>query len=333
MLRGHVRRHRGLIVLVLITAAALAAGLVLAAQDDSKAASPEERTTAAATTERAQETQQKRDDEQQPVADRSGLLYDPQARKRTVPITAASYIAIDADSGRVLLAHRDRQKRPIASLTKMMTALLAIESGDLDAVVDVPYVATQVEPNAEGLIVGQDVTRRLLVYSAMLESANDSATALGYDLGDGSLARFFRKMNARARQLGMTDTRYRSASGLNDETNWSSARDQAVLAREALRNKTFAKIVATKRKRVEWPPPTYEKEWVNHNELLFTYRGTIGIKTGYTQRAGNCLAAAVTRNGKTVIAVVLGSQSVYYDMPLLVDRAFRILRTQPAVAA
>jgi D-alanyl-D-alanine carboxypeptidase len=329
-----VRQQRGLILLVLITAAALAAGLILAAQDDSKAAAPERETTSQATTEAApQKSEQGPKDADRVATDRAGLVYDPQARRRTVPISAESYIAIDAESGRVLLAHRDRQKRPIASLTKMMTALLAIEAGELDRVVDVPYVATQVEPNAEGLIVGQDVSRRLLVYSAMLESANDSATALGYDLGNGSLTRFFRKMNARARQLGMSDTRYRSASGLNDESNWSSARDQVVLAREALENRTFAKVVSTKRKRVEWPPPTYEKEWVNHNELLFTYPGTIGIKTGYTRRAGNCLAAAVTRKGRTVIAVVLGSQSIYYDMPLLVDRAFRILATQPAAAA
>jgi D-alanyl-D-alanine carboxypeptidase len=326
-----VRQHRGLILLVLLTAAALAAGLVLASRDDSQAAAPEQPAaatvaeSAAATTERAPDSKAGK----KAPTSKTGLTYDERARDRTVAISAESYIAIDAETGRVLIAHRDRQKRPIASLTKMMTALLVIEAGKLDEIVEVPYVATQVEPNKEGLVAGQEVSRRLLLYSMMLESANDSATALAYDAGNGSIARFFRKMNARARGLGMSDTRYRSPSGLNDDTNWSSARDQAVLARAALENRLFAKIVRTKRKSVAWPPPTYEKVWVNHNELLSTFTGTYGVKTGFTGAAGNCLAAAVRRNGHSVIAVVLGSESIYYDMPRLVNRAFALLEASP----
>ena len=240
-------------------------------------------------------------------------------------ISAASYIAIDGDTGQVLIAHRDRARRPIASLTKMMTALLVIQAGHLDREVEVPWEATQVEPNKEGLVAGGEYTRRLLLYSALMVSANDSATALGYDAGGGSLTRFYRKMNARARLLDMTDTTYRSASGLNDATNLSSARDQAILARVAMRNHLFAKITGTWRKAVKWPAPTYEKIWQNHNLLLSTYKGTYGVKTGYTHRAGNCLVAAVERGGHSVIAVVLGSQSVFHDMPRLVDRAFERL--------
>jgi D-alanyl-D-alanine carboxypeptidase len=326
-----VRQHRGLIVLVLLTAAALAAGLVLSSRDDSQAAPAQTSPTtvtesAPATTEAEPEAAPER------PASRTGLTYDDQARERTVAISAESYIAVDAETGRVLVAHRDRQKRPIASLTKMMTALLVIEAGKLDQRVETPYVATQVEPNKEGLVAGQEVTRRLLLFSTMLESANDSATALAYDGGNGSIARFFRKMNARARALGMTDTRYRSASGLNDDANWSSARDQVVLARTALGDPLFARIVRTKRKTVDWPAPTYEKVWVNHNELLSSFAGTYGVKTGFTGAAGNCLAAAVRRNGHSVIAVVLGSQSIYYDMPRLVNRAFALLDAEPAAA-
>lgn len=315
-------------MLVLLTAAALAAGLVLSSRDDSQAA-PEQPQPAAVTETVAATTGREPEADTERPASKTGLTYDEQARERNVAISAESYIAIDAESGRVLVAHRDRQKRPIASLTKMMTGLLVIEAGKLDRTVEVPYVATQVEPNMEGLVAGQELTRRLLLYSMMLESANDSATALAYDGGNGSIARFFRKMNARARGLGMTDTRYRSPNGLNDETNWSSARDQAVLARAALENPQFAKVVRTKRKTVEWPPPTYEKIWVNHNQLLTTFAGTYGVKTGFTDAAGNCLAAAVRRNGHSVIAVVLGSESIYYDMPRLVNRAFAVLDASP----
>jgi len=209
-----------------------------------------------------------------------------------------------------------------------MTALLVIEAGDLEQVVEVPFAATQVEPNKAGLFVGQEVTRRQLLWSMLLESANDSAIALAYDAGNGSLARFYRKMNARARQLGMTDTRYRSASGLDDDVNWSSARDQLVLARAALENPVFRKVVSSKRKVVPWPAPTVSRELVNHNELLSSYPGAYGVKTGFTQRAGNCLAAAARRNGHSVIAVVLGSESIYYDMPRVLDKAFALLRTE-----
>jgi D-alanyl-D-alanine carboxypeptidase len=323
-----VRQHRGLIVLVLLTAAALAAGLVLSSREESQAA-PEQPAPATATESVAATTGAEPETAPERPASKTGLVYDEQARERTVAISADSYIAIDAETGRVLIAHRDRQKRPIASLTKMMTALIVIEAGKLGGTVEVPYVATQVEPNTEGLVTGQELTRRLLLYSMMLESANDSATALAYDGGNGSIARFFRKMNARARGLGMTDTRYRSPSGLNDDANWSSARDQAVLARTALDNPLFAKVVQTRRKTVDWPAPTYEKIWVNHNELLSSFAGTYGVKTGFTDAAGNCLAAAVRRNGHSVIAIVLGSESIYYDMPRLVDRAFAELEASP----
>jgi D-alanyl-D-alanine carboxypeptidase len=237
-------------------------------------------------------------------------------------LSAEAYIAIDADSGRVLVAYRDRDRRPIASLTKIMTGLLVAEEGELRRKIRVPPEATRVEPNREGLKAGRRYERRLLLYSALMVSANDSAVTLAYDAGGGSIGRFFRMMNARARELGMTDTKYRSASGLNDETNVSSARDQAIVSRAALENPAFARIVRTRYKLVEWPPPTHAKEWVNHNKMLFSEPGTYGIKTGYTSKAGACLAVAVHRDGRSVIAVVLGSKNIWADMPRLVDAAF-----------
>ncbi len=245
----------------------------------------------------------------------SELVFKPR-------LSAKSYVAIDAESGEIVIARRERQRRPIASLTKMMTALLVIEKGELWKKARVPEVAVHVEPNKEDLKEGRWYARRLLLYSALLVSANDSAVTLAYDAAGGSLKRFFRRMNARAHELGMTDTRYRSASGLEDETNYSSARDQAILARAALADPTFAAIVRTPRRVVDWPAPTLKKEWLNHNRMLTSYPGTYGVKTGYTAKAGGCLVAAVRRNGHAVIAVILDSPRIWADMPRLVDAAF-----------
>jgi D-alanyl-D-alanine carboxypeptidase len=238
-------------------------------------------------------------------------------------IGAASYVAIDAASGRVLVGRGEHVRRPIASLTKVMTALVVIESGGLERKVRVPRVATRVEPNKDYLVAGRWYPRMLLLYSALLASNNDAAAALGYDAGGGSLRRFYERMTQRARSLGMGDTTYRSASGLNDLTNLSTAYDQALLGRAALRNPLLARIVGTRRKAF----PRYGRAYVNHNKMLFTYRGTLGIKTGWTTAAGGCLLTAVERDGHTVVAVLLHSDSIWTDMPRLLRRAFARLES------
>jgi D-alanyl-D-alanine carboxypeptidase (penicillin-binding protein 5/6) len=251
-----------------------------------------------------------------------GLAHG-EAKHRKPWLTAEAYVAIDADSGTVLVAKNERERRPIASLTKIMTGLLAIEHGDLGRKIRVPKEATLVEPNRDGLKSHRWYSRELLLYSMLLGSNNDAADTIGYDLGGGSLVRFYAEMDARARDLGLADTVYSSASGLNDVGNYSTALDQAVLSRFALENPSFARVVRTKRKIFPWPRPTFAKEYINHNRMLFTYPGTYGVKTGYTSRAGGCLAVAVRRDGHSVIAVLLDSQNIWLDMPKLVRRAFR----------
>jgi D-alanyl-D-alanine carboxypeptidase len=156
-----------------------------------------------------------------------------QAKQR---ITARAFVALDAATGRVLTARRAGVQLPIASLTKIMTGLLVIERGHLHDKIAVPTAATLVEPSKEYLVAGRQYKRLTLLWSALLASANDSATALAWDAGGGSLQRFYDLMNERARQLGMTATTYASASGLEDRRNRSTALDQALLARAALRN-------------------------------------------------------------------------------------------------
>jgi D-alanyl-D-alanine carboxypeptidase len=264
-------------------------------------------------------------EEQAPAAAAKLVYADDAFRPITPKLSAVAYVAIDAESGKVIAARQDRRPLPIASLTKVMTALLVIEDGDLDKKVRVPKAATLVEPNREGLRAKHWYKRRLLLYSAMLVSANDSADALAYAAGGGKIKRFYARMNERAKELGMTATVYASASGLEDDENVSSAFDQALLARFALENRTFARIVGTRRKVVKWPPPTYAKEWINHNRMLVTYEGAYGVKTGYTSKAGGCLIVAARRNGHDVIGVVLGSKNIWRDMPILLDAAFERL--------
>ena len=236
--------------------------------------------------------------------------------------SARAWVALDAASGRLLLAQRPAELRPIASLTQMMTGLLVAEAGALGRRVTVPVEATLVEPTNEGLRPGGRYRRVTLLYSAMLVSSNDSATALGYDLGGGSLERFYALMNDRARRFGMRNTVYASASGLDDVHNVSTAYDQALLARAALRNVTFRRVVSTRRYFTPWAAPTLAKEWVNHNKMLFTDTGTYGVKTGWTSRAGGCVAVAVRHGNRAVILVVLGSKRLWPDTELLVERAF-----------
>ncbi len=256
-----------------------------------------------------------------PGAAVSGAGHSDAATK----VLAPSFAAIDAESGQVLAARRATTRRPIASLTKVMTALTVIERGNLGGRVVVTPAATRVEPYKEGLVAGRAYSRTTLLWSSLLASSNDSATALAIDAGGGSLTRYYAMANQRAKEIGMTSTTYASASGLDDTTNLSTALDQALLARAALQNPTFSKIVATRSHRTRWAAPTGAKVWVNHNKMLATTPGTYGVKTGWTTRAGGCLTVAVRRGERSVIGVVLASPSIWSDMNALLDVAFKRL--------
>lgn len=243
------------------------------------------------------------------------------SRSTLAKITAPSFIAIDVVSGRPLVARGANTRRPIASLTKIMTGLVVIERQQLRKRVSVTSAAANVEDYREGLVPGRRYRRITLLRSALMVSANDSATALAID-GGGSLHGFYAQMNAKARALGMTRTTYASASGLDDVRNQSTALDQARLAQSALDNPTFAAIVGTRRHVTKWAAPTYSKVWINHNRMLATAPGTYGVKTGWTTRARGCLIVAQRRGDRAVIGVLLGSRNIWTDMQALLDAAF-----------
>ncbi len=297
-------------VAVCLAWALAAAAWALASQPGKNAASVSAAATAAA-----------------PAAGKTGDLAPPLlTARRPLPrpalgIRAPFAILVDADSGVVLWAKGARVRRPIASTTKIMTAIVAMSRLRPRDVVVVPAAATRVEPFKEGLRRGERVPAWKLFYGLLLSSGNDTAVALAVGAA-GSRGRFLALMNAKARELGLSDTHFASPSGLLDEGNYSTAWDLAALARYAMSKPRFRAVVRTKEKRVSWPAPVHAKLYRNHNKLLWRYPGADGVKTGWTSRAGGCLVASARRYGIRLIAVVLASPDIYGDATRLLDYGF-----------
>jgi len=252
------------------------------------------------------------------------LVHGPAtlAGRLHAPLAASAAILVDAGTGRVLWAKHPHERRPVASTTKIMTALLALRVVKLHQPITVDRAVTRVPLVREGLRTGEQVQAWKLLYAMLLYSGNDDALQLAIAAG-GSKAAFLRLMNDEAKRLGMRDTHYTSPSGVVDEGNYSTAWDLAAVTRMALRNATFRKIVRTKVVHVKWSAPTYSKIYVNNNSLLGSYPGANGVKTGFTHKAGWCLVSSATRRGRTLIAVVLNSGDMYNDTKKLLELGFR----------
>ncbi|HZI36595.1 MAG TPA: D-alanyl-D-alanine carboxypeptidase family protein [Gaiellales bacterium] len=222
------------------------------------------------------------------------------ASTRALPgVHVAAGIVVDAGSGRVLWSHRPHAHRPIASLTKLMTALLSGRGGINRRFVVTPAMTGETGYTI-GLRAGSKVSVRDMLAAMLIASANDAADALAVHTA-GSLKAFVRQMNHEARKLKLSDTHYSNPSGIVDAGNDSSAWDVADLSRQVLAVAPLRRLVSSKFYR-----PATGAPYVNRNELLWTYPDAGGIKTGQTTLAGNCLAASATRGGHTLIAVELG---------------------------
>jgi D-alanyl-D-alanine carboxypeptidase len=238
-----------------------------------------------------------------------------------IAVTAKGAILIDASDGSVLWGKAEHRRLMIASTTKIMTAVVAMERLRPHDVVTVDKSVTRVQPFKEGLRAGEKVEAWKLFYGALLVSGNDTALALAIGAG-GTRSHFVALMNQKAKALGLKDSHFRSPSGLLDRDNYSSAWDMASLARYAMWNPRFRAVVRTRVKHVPWAAPTYSKIYVNHNHLLGSYPGADGVKTGWTTLAKHCLVASVRRNGVWLIAVVLGADDMYGDVKKLFDYGF-----------
>jgi D-alanyl-D-alanine carboxypeptidase len=236
-------------------------------------------------------------------------------------ILAPAAILVDAQTGRVLWAKHAHERRKIASLTKIMTATLALREVPWDSTITVDKRVTKVPLVKEGLRTGEHVKAWKLFYSLLLYSGNDDAAQLAISSA-GSIHAFLRQMNAEARALGLHDTHFTTPSGVIDKGNYSTPWDLAALTRYAFRNARFRRLVDTKRIQVRWAAPTDSKIYLNNNYLLHAYRGANGVKTGYTHESGWCLVASATRHGRRLIAVVLDSPNIYADARRLLNLGF-----------
>jgi D-alanyl-D-alanine carboxypeptidase len=237
------------------------------------------------------------------------------------PISAPAAILVDENTGEVLWARRLHQRRPIASTTKIMTGVLALEHLPLDRTLTVNPIVPRVALGREGLRAHERVPVWKLMYGLLLFSGNDDALELAIGAAGGK-GPFLALMNEKAHELGLTDTHFTSPSGVIDRGNYSSVHDLAALARYAMSIPKFRAIVRTRIAHVKWSPPTFAKTYVNKNALLGTYRGANGVKTGWTTLAGHCLVASATRGKTSLIAVVLHAPDPYGDARRLLNFGF-----------
>jgi D-alanyl-D-alanine carboxypeptidase (penicillin-binding protein 5/6) len=250
-------------------------------------------------------------------------LRTPSTTTATPSIEAASAILADLATGRVLFASNPDERRPIASLTKIMTALVVLERADPDDVVTVSEEAAGPRVagiSGLGLQAGERIRVRELLYALLLQSANDAAEALAEHVS-GSVDAFVDLMNERSVALGLTRTRFDSPNGLDDE-GYSTARDLVRLTRTAYDVPEFADLVATRFHTVH-SPTAGPRIVQNRNALLWLYPGAIGVKTGFTTPAGFCLVAAAERDGERLVAVVLGEPGEpFSDAATLLNHGF-----------
>lgn len=244
-----------------------------------------------------------------------------QQEEKPQSISAAGAVVMDAATGVVLFEKNADAPRPMASTTKIMTTLLLLERGNLEEEITVTKEMVQVEGTSMGLLGGDTVTPLALCYGMMLASGNDAANVSAI-LHSGSVAEFANAMNQKAAALGMKNTVFVTPSGLDEGNHHSTPYDMAVLTAYALKNPTFREIVGSKSAKLSYGNPPYPRTLSNHNRLLKEYEGCIGVKTGFTKKAGRCLVSAATRGGATLICVTLKAPDDWNDHKNLLDYGF-----------
>lgn len=252
----------------------------------------------------------------------------PVARAAGPEVSAQSAVVLTADTGTVLFEKDGRIPRPVASTTKIMTALLALEAAQEqgDPLVDITQEMVAVEGSSMGLQAGDSISLTGLAAGMLLASGNDAANTAALYL-DGSLESFAARMNQRAAALGMEDTHFVTPSGLDGEDaqglgHLSTAYDMALLARAALEDQAFRQLCSSPSLAVEFAEPVKRVTYTNHNKLLTQYQGCVGVKTGFTKEAGRCLVSAAERDGALLIAVTLNAPNDWQDHTALLDYGF-----------
>ncbi len=239
-----------------------------------------------------------------------------------VECSAAAMATMELMSERLIMEKNCHTRLPMASTTKIMTAITVIEhTKSLDKTVDIPDEAVGVEGSSIYLMHGERLSIRDLLYGLMLQSGNDCAVALAIVTG-GSVEHFAEMMNDLAAQIGAFDTHFVNPHGLHDDDHYTTAYDLALISAYAMRNPVFEEIVGTKVRKTTWKDHDYGRVITNKNKILSRFDGGCGIKTGYTKKAGRCLVAAAKRNGSTIICVVLNCGPMFEECSRLMNLAF-----------
>lgn len=246
------------------------------------------------------------------------------------PSTSARSAALyEARCGKVLMKKNADVPLPMASTTKIMTALVAIEGAPLDKTVEIPAEAVGIEGSSLYLTEGERLTVEELLYGLMLRSANDAACALAYATS-GSVEAFVAEMNRRAEEMGLVNTHFENPHGLDAEGHYTTAYELARLAAEAMKNDTFRTVVSTKTRRIG--EGEHVRVLTNHNKLLRLYDGAIGVKTGFTKRSGRCLVSAAERDGVLLIAATIDAPNDWADHTAMLDYGFATVECRTEVA-
>lgn len=237
-----------------------------------------------------------------------------------IDISAASAVVINADTKEIIYEKNAYKKRSMASTTKIMTSIIAIESGKLSDVVTADS-SVVTEGTSIGLKEGYSLSLKDLVYGMMLESGNDAANLCAVHLG-GNLDAFSVMMNDKAKGIGMNETNFVTPSGLDDGDHYSTAYDMAILGAYSVKNPVFRDVCSAKKYVADFISPEISVVFINHNKLLESCEGVFGIKTGFTRKSGRCLVTACKRDGATLVCVTMNAGDDWNDHRKLYDSAF-----------
>ena len=257
------------------------------------------------------------------------VSVSPRAQGASAPpsVSAKAAVLIHGDTGEILFAKNEKERLSMASTTKIMTSLLALEQAAVSnpEITLTPEMVT-VEGSSMGLKAGYRLTLRDLAVGMLTVSGNDAANSAAIAMA-GSKEEFAKRMNARAAQLGMNDTHFVTPSGLDDPEHYSTAYDMAILGAAAIDNEDFLSICSQKQVPVKFLVPDQTVRYSNHNRLLSMYEGCIGIKTGFTKKSGRCLVSAAERNGVRLVAVTLNAPDDWMDHQKMFDYGFSVLQS------
>lgn len=239
-----------------------------------------------------------------------------------ISLSANSAVLYQPENDIFLYSKSADTKMPMASTTKIMTALVALDGTSLQDTVIIDERAVGVEGSSAYLKAGEVLTIEELLYALLLQSANDAAVAIACHVA-GDVDAFALLMNDKAKNLGLSCTNFTNPHGLDDKEHYTTARELAIITAEAMKNESFRKITSTYKKTFSTEDRT--RTYVNHNKMLLNYEGCIGVKTGYTQRSGRCLVVAAERNGLEFISVTLDAPNDWSDHTKLLDYGYDTL--------